>query len=147
MERKRHLGLDVGERRIGVALSDELGLTAQPLTVIQNTSARDVHEAIRTLMDDYDAAVVVIGLPRRTDGSYGPEAQRVRAFGRNLAQATGADVVYWDERFSTAEAERTLIAGGARRRRRRQVVDKLAAGIILQSYMDHRRHTTAPPEE
>lgn len=135
----RILGLDVGRRRIGVAVSDELGWTAQPVTVIDNLETDDVLEAVAELVRAYGAEAVVVGLPRRTDGSYGPEADYVRAFGEQIRQKINVAVEYQDERFSTAEAERTLISSGLRRDRRRRVVDQVAAGIILQTYLDRRR--------
>lgn len=133
------LGLDVGERRIGVAVSDELGLTAQALSVIDNVGEEEVTEAVASLVKQYDVERIVIGLPRRTDGRMGPEADNVLEFGRRLEDAVGVPVVYWDERFSTAQAERILIEAGLRRARRRKVVDQVAAGIILQAYLDSRR--------
>lgn len=135
----RMLGLDVGERRIGVAVSDELGLTAQALSVIDNVGEGEVTETVAALVKQYDVERIVIGLPRRTDGSMGPEADNVLEFGRRLEEAVDVPVVYWDERFSTAQAERILIEAGLRRARRRKVVDQVAAGIILQAYLDSRR--------
>lgn len=135
----RILGLDVGRRRIGVAVSDELGWTAQPVTVIDNLETNDVLEAVAELVREYGTGTIVVGLPRRTDGSYGPEAEYVRAFGEQIKQKTKATVEYQDERFSTVEAERTLISSGLRRDRRRRVVDQVAAGLILQAYLDRRR--------
>ncbi|MFO7265106.1 MAG: Holliday junction resolvase RuvX [Limnochordales bacterium] len=137
--KRRILALDVGRRRIGVAVSDELGLTAQAATVLENTGEEDVFAALRALVEQYDPERIVVGLPRRTDGSLGPEAQYVLTLGRRLADAVGVPVEYWDERFSTAEAERMLIEAGLRRSRRRRVVDRVAAGIILQGYLDSRR--------
>lgn len=140
----RALGLDVGRRRIGVALSDELGWTAQGLTVIDNTDAAAAEESIRQLVAEHDVRLLVIGLPRRTDGSDGPEVQFVRAFGDALRQKLNVSVTYWDERFSTVQAERMLIESGMRRARRRQVIDQVAAGIILQSYLDGKRMQNYP---
>lgn len=132
----RVLGLDVGRKRIGVALSDELGWTAQGLTVIDNTDPETAYESVGGLVAKHDVRLVVIGLPRRTDGKDGPEVQFVREFGEGLAQKLNVPIRYWDERFSTVEAERTLIESGMRRTRRRQVIDQVAAGIILQAYLD-----------
>lgn len=136
----RILGLDVGERRIGVAVSDELGWTAQPVTVVDNGPEEEAVEVIVRLAQQYDVRAVVIGLPRRTDGTYGPETDYVRAFGDEIGQIINVPVHYQDERFSTVEAERTLISSGMRRTRRRQVIDRVAAGIILQTYLDRRRN-------
>src|SRR5690606_42147065 len=90
---------------------------------------------------------IVIGLPRRTDGRLGPEAEAVQAFGRQLEASAGVPVVYWDERFSTAPAEHTLLAAGVRRARRRQVIDQLTASVILQAYLDRRRREAEQREE
>lgn len=133
------LGVDVGRQRIGVALSDELGFTAQPLTVIDNVSMEETVQAMARLVRAHDVDGLVIGLPRRTDGRYGPEVEYVRDFGETMKQRLAVPVHYQDERFSTVEAERTLIASGMRRARRRQVIDQVAAGIILQSYLDRKR--------
>lgn len=135
----RMIGLDVGRRRIGVAVSDELGWTAQPLTVIDHVDTESALEAIGRLVQQYAVRALVVGLPRRTDGTAGPEAEYVSAFGEAIGQKLDVDVHYQDERFTTVEAERTLIASGMRRARRRQVIDQVAAGIILQSYLDEIR--------
>ncbi len=136
---KRILGLDVGERRIGVALSDELGWTAQGLTVIERRNVAEDVRRLVALVREHSCGQVVVGLPRRTDGRIGPEAEAVQAFGRRLAQAAGVPIVYWDERFSTAQAEHTLLQAGVSRARRRQVIDQVAASVILQAYLDRRR--------
>lgn len=136
---RRVMALDVGRRRIGVAVSDELGLTAQAAEVLDNTEDENVFTAVRSLVERYGAEHIVIGLPRRTDGSLGPEAEYVLVFGRRLANAVDVPVEYWDERFTTVEAERMLIEAGVRRSRRRQVVDRVAACIILQGYLNSRR--------
>lgn len=137
--KRRIVALDVGRKRIGVAVSDELGLTAQAAKVLDNTGGEDVFAAVRALVRQYGAERIVVGLPKRTDGSLGPEAEYVLEFGRQLADATGISVEYWDERFTTAAAERMLIEAGLRRPRRRQVVDRVAAAIILQGYLDSQR--------
>lgn len=142
----RILGLDVGQRRIGVAVSDELGWMAQPLTVIGRDDDETALQEVARLAQQHGAAFIVVGLPRRTDGEEGPEAAAVRAFGDAIEQRLRVPVHYQDERFSTAEAERGLIASGMRRTRRRQVIDKVAAGIILQSYLD-RHHRKNDNEE
>jgi RNAse H-fold protein YqgF len=135
----RILGLDVGRRRIGVAVSDELGLTAQALTFVENTGDEDVIAALADLVERYGVGRIVIGLPKRTDGTLGPEAEYVLAFGRRLAEGLGVPVEFWDERFSTAEAERLLVSAGMRRSRRRRVVDQVAAAIVLQTYLESKR--------
>lgn len=133
------MGLDVGERTVGVALSDELGLTAQGLGVIRRSAlARDL-DRIAALVEEHQVGAVVIGLPRNMDGTLGPQAQRMLAFAEALQQRLGRQVHTWDERWTTRAAERLLIEGDVSRRRRRRVVDKMAAALILQGYLDRQR--------
>ena len=134
----RIMGLDVGSRRIGVALSDELGLTAQPLTAVEaGAGARAAAEAIAGLCAEHGVEKVVIGMPcSLTGGDRGAGGDRARELGRALGERLAVEVVYWDERFTTAEAERVLVSAGVRRDKRRRVVDKLAAALILQGYLD-----------
>lgn len=135
----RVAGLDVGERTIGVAVSDPLGLTAQGIGVVRRTRlAADLAELGR-LLAPYGITALVVGLPRNMDGSVGPQAERVRSFAEIAARSLAVPLCYWDERLSTREAERTLIAADLSRRRRRQVVDKVAAVVILQGYLDRKR--------
>ena len=133
------LGLDFGERRIGAAVSDELGITARPLAAIERTSRAEDVARIGELARRRKAKVIVVGLPLNMDGSEGPAARRARRFGAALRRELGLEVELWDERLSTAEAERALIESGERRARRREVRDGVAAALILQSYLDARR--------
>lgn len=135
----RLVGLDVGDRTIGVAVSDPMGWTAQGVTVIQRTSRKKDLSALGALIDEYKAEKFVVGLPRRTDGSYGPEAEKIYAFGSELEREFGLPVEYWDERFSTVAAERVLLEGDVSRAKRRLVIDKVAATVILQAYLDRKR--------
>jgi len=130
------MGLDVGENTIGVAVSDPLGITAQGVTVIRRRGIKSDLAEIGKLAREYEVSKFVVGMPRRTDGSFGPEAEKVRAFGRKLEGELRLPVEYWDERFSTAAAERILLEGDVSRARRKQVIDKLAAVVILQAYLD-----------
>lgn len=135
----RLIGLDVGEKTIGIAVSDPLGVTAQGVEVWRRGGqARDLSH-LTELGARYEAEAFVVGLPRRTDGSFGPEAEAVRAFGRALEAASGRPVHFWDERFTTKEAERVMLLAGARRERRRRVIDMAAAQLILQAYLERRR--------
>jgi len=135
----RTLGLDVGSRRIGVALSDELKITAQPLVVLVAKSRRDAVARIRELCAEHEVDTIVIGLPlSMSGGDRGSSAARAREFAGRLAEEVAAEIVLWDERFTTAQAERVLIQGNVRRRDRRAVVDKIAAALILQGYLDAR---------
>ncbi len=132
----RILALDVGERRIGIAKSDPLGWTAQGVESWAVRGDRADVEHIAGLAAELGAEQVLVGLPRNMNGTYGPMTERIRAFGALVAQHTGLPVRYWDERLTTAAAQRTLLEGDVRRSRRKQVVDKLAACLLLQSYLD-----------
>ncbi len=145
----RLIGLDFGSKTIGVAVSDEMGWTAQPLTVISRRGVEKDVAAVADLVAEYEAQTVVLGLPRNMDGSLGPMAEKAQAFGRRLAEVVAAEVEFWDERLSTVTAERILIQGDVSRKKRKQVVDKLAAAIILQTYLDYRsaRGETGPGDE
>lgn len=130
------LGLDPGEKRIGVAVSDTTRLIASALdTVMRGKFAADA-AAILKLYDARQCAGFVIGLPLNMDGSAGPAAQSARAFARNLLDKREAPLLLWDERLSTAAVTRTLIEGDASRRRRGEVVDKMAAAYMLQGALD-----------
>lgn len=132
----RFLGLDVGTKGIGCAISDEQGVIAAPHQVLpRHGGQRDV-EAVARLMNDVGAEAIVLGLPRELSGDEGPTARRVRRFGQQLAAQIGCPVHYWDERFSTVEAERALIDADLSRRRRAKVVDQVAAALILQGFLD-----------
>ncbi|MGD9965016.1 MAG: Holliday junction resolvase RuvX [Hyphomonadaceae bacterium] len=130
------LGIDPGEKRIGVAISDLTRLIASPLdTVVRTKFAADA-EAILRHYDARQGAGLVIGLPLNMDGSSGPAAQSARAFARNLLAKRDAPLLLWDERLSTAAVTRTLLESDASRRRRRDVVDKMAAAYMLQGALD-----------
>jgi putative Holliday junction resolvase len=134
----RVLGLDVGTDRIGVALSDGLGLTAQPLATLE-VRGRDPLPVVIDLCREHEVTLVVLGLPLSLGGGdRGEGSRRARALGQRIRESIGVEVVYRDERFTTAEAERVLISAGVRRGKRRTVVDKLAAALILQGYLDGR---------
>ena len=143
MTEKRHriLGLDFGEKRIGLAVSDSLGATAQPLEVVQRRSLSQDVERIGEVVASYSAARIVVGLPLNMDGSVGPQARRVRRFAARLRRELGLDVTLWDERLSSTEAERTLILADARRSRRSEVRDAVAAAVVLQAYLDAQRRS------
>ena len=128
----RALCLDVGDRRIGVALSDPTGTIASPLTTIHRSSEVRDQQRIAELVRQHSVDRVVIGLPRTLRGELGPQAQRVLRFGDHLSRVVGVPVGYWDERYSTEEAERIV----GRRKRGRGSVDEVAAAVILQGYLD-----------
>jgi len=135
----RVLGLDMGTKTIGVALSDELGLTAQPLTTIRRKGIRKDIEAVVTLMEEHSVGTVVVGMPVKMDGTMSETTRMVSGFVERLAKETDAEVRTWDERLSTAAVERVLIDGDLSRAKRKKVVDKMAAAYILQGFMDRER--------
>lgn len=132
----RTLALDVGDRRIGLAICDELEIVVTPLVVLQ----RDGHEIERILqiVDEQEVDLVVAGVPYNEAGEVGPQAQKVVAFIELLRGRLAVPIVHWDEHLSTWEAEEMLIQAGRRRAERRRVVDKLAAAVILKSFLDGR---------
>lgn len=134
---ERLIGLDIGGRRIGVAISDELGTIASPIAMIERQS--DVAGELRKLAAEFGASRLVVGLPVGLSGREGPQAAEVREYVDALAAEVDLPLVYWDERLSTNIAEQTLIAQGTRRSKRKQQVDAVAASIILQGYLDNQR--------
>jgi putative Holliday junction resolvase len=131
----RILGLDPGERRIGVAVSDPTGTIASPIGYIDVTDADPV-AAVRDLCAEHEARIVVVGLPVRLDGSEGDAAHRSRELGAKLQEVLGIDVRFWDERFTTVSAEKALLEGNVRRARRRTTRDQVAAALMLQGFLD-----------
>jgi putative Holliday junction resolvase len=135
----RILALDVGSRRIGMAMSDPLGFTAQPLPTLHRTSPAADVAAIQRLVEREGVSTVVVGMPIRTTGQAGPEAERVEVFMARLAALLDCPVRRWDERFSTAEGARLLREHGVSARRAKMHLDRLAAQVILQSYLEANR--------
>lgn len=135
----RILGLDVGQKRIGVAISDELGITAQSLTTVNQGKIEEVLESLRTLVEKYDVGEIVVGLPRHMNGRLGREGEEIVSFGKELQKKLGVPVVFWDERLSTVAAEKTLLEGDTSRYRRRKVIDRVAANWILGGYLERRK--------
>jgi putative Holliday junction resolvase len=134
----RVAALDVGEARIGVAVSDELGISAQPVGVVRRVGGRRDLDALATMLAPYAPERLVVGLPLRLSGAEGPEAERVRAFAASAAAHLGIPLEFWDERLTTVAAERALLEADVSRARRRQVVDKVAAALILQGWLARR---------
>jgi len=132
-DRGRVLGLDHGTRRVGIALSDALRLTAQPFEVVLR--ARAVTR-VGELVSEYKIKEIVVGIPISLNGDEGPPAAAARQFGSEITSATGIRVSYVDERFTTVTAEKAMLAAGAKRRVRRESLDKVAAAIILQAFLD-----------
>ena len=135
----RILSLDVGSKRIGLAVSDPLGLTAQGLEVLERKGPEADLARLREVAREYSVQEILVGLPRHMDGRPAAQAEDILELANALGQALGVPVTTWDERLSTREAERVLIAADLSRRRRRQVVDKMAAVLILQAYLDQLR--------
>lgn len=136
----RLLGLDVGTKTIGMALSDATRIIATPLDTIRRTRFRD---DVKRMLDEiarHKVGGFVIGLPLALDGSDSPRTQGVRQFAKNLMAHTELPMVFWDERLSTAAVERGMIAGDLSRRRRAELIDKAAAAYILQGLLDHLNH-------
>ncbi len=130
------LGIDYGQRRIGVAASDETGTLALPLEQVDAEPLAQACERIATLARERGAEGIVVGMPRNMDGSYGPAAEGVRAFIVELKKAVTVGIVTWDERLTTAQAERAMVEADYSRKRRRAQRDALAAQLILQNYLD-----------
>jgi putative pre-16S rRNA nuclease len=136
----RVLGLDVGSKTIGVALSDETGLLATPLETLERKGTAGDVAAVAALANKFEAERVIVGMPYEMDGAIGPRAKRVQVLIDALS-AAGLRVDTWDERFSTVAAERALLEADLSRERRKQVVDKVAAAYILQGWLDSQPHS------
>ncbi len=130
------LGLDPGSRRVGVAVSDDLGMTASGLTTLTWTNFEKLLNGIQDLCRQYKVEKIVVGLPMRMDGTLGPEAKKVLTLVEALKEKLKLEVVTWDERFSTVAVERVLIEADLSRKKRKKVRDKVAATYILQGYLD-----------
>ena len=136
----RYLALDVGNRRIGVAVSDELGLTAQPvMTLERKRNPRDDLRSLARLARRYGASAIVIGNPLNMSGEAGPQAIKTHAFAADLGQLTGLPIHLWDERLTSEEAHQILYQAGHKRQDHAKVVDQVAATLILQSFLDDNR--------
>jgi putative Holliday junction resolvase len=139
----RLLGLDVGSKTVGLALSDVTRSIATPYGTVRRTKFTEDAKVIQEAVEEHQVGALVIGLPINLDGSEGPRAQSTRAFARNLAARVEVPMVFWDERLSTAAVERHLIEAGASRKRRAQVIDRMAAAYILQGALDRLNRLTA----
>jgi putative Holliday junction resolvase len=140
----KYLALDVGDRRVGVAVSDPTGLIATPLAVVHRKSKVEDFRQIARLVREQKVEGLVVGLPLQADGSAGPQARRIQRYGLAVAaalQAEGLDlpIVFWDERLSTVRAQESMIAAGRKARDRRARIDAAAAAVILQDYLDEQR--------
>src|SRR5947209_4368491 len=136
MQTGRILALDLGKRRIGLAISDELGITAQGLETFQRVRVRDDVAKLAQLVRDKNVSLILMGNPVHMSGLEGRQSDYARDFGERLLQATGVAVKLWDERLTTVEAQRVLRDSGISLQKRNQAVDRLAAVILLESYLD-----------
>jgi len=135
----RFLGLDIGSKRIGLALSDELGIIAQGLPTLNRTTPKNDIRKLLEIASQHKVEKIVIGLPKNMNGTLGKSAEQVLAFIQEMKVKTAIPVDVWDERFSTVAVTRTLVSANVSRRRRKEVVDKLAAVYILQGFLDNHR--------
>jgi len=139
----RIMALDVGEVTLGVAVSDELEITAQPVTTLNRRGLKHDLRAIAELVTKHEVGVIVVGLPLRLSGVAGTSATETLAFAERVRARVNLPVVTWDERLSTVQAERVLLEADVSRRKRREVINHVAAAIILQSYLDSRPRTAS----
>jgi putative Holliday junction resolvase len=135
----RYLGLDPGERRIGIAISDATGTIATPVEFIDR-KARNHEQRLQELCTEWEISEIVVGLPLSLDGTEGPAAARSREFGARVADITELPIRFHDERFTTVTAEQALLEGGVKRRSRTSKRDQVAAAVMLQSFLDKRRN-------
>jgi len=140
----RVLALDHGTKRIGIALSDPTGSIAQPMGYWPASPFGEFLERLRAFIKEKEVVLLLVGMPRNMDGSYGPAAQKVDEFVGALRQAITVPVQTWDERLTTVQANRLLIEGGLRREKRKHKVDSLAAAVLLQSYLDAQGADSVP---
>ena len=144
----RVLALDFGKKRIGLAVSDELGFTAQGLETLHRTRVRDDVEALARLIDQYGVSTVLMGMPLHMSGDESRQSAHTREFGERLERRTGRTIEYWDERWTSVQAERMLRDSGVRVDRKDGTVDRISAVILLESYLDslRNRHAEQTPE-
>ena len=136
----RIMGLDIGDKTIGVAVSDLMGLTAQGVKTVKRVGKKKDIEALKEIIKERQVNKIVSGLPKNINGTLGPQGEKVIKFCELLEEETGIKIEYWDERLSTVAAEKTLIQGNVRRENRKCVIDMVAAVIILQGYLDRQRN-------
>ena len=133
------LGLDIGDARTGVAISDELGIAAHPLCTIQRRSRKAVLAELQELVTAHKVERIVVGLPLQLDGETGTQARKIKQFADKLEQQVNLPIIFWDESFTTVEAGQILRGTKKRRKKRKQVIDQVAAVLILEGYLDELR--------
>ena len=146
----RIMGLDFGSKTVGVALSDSLLITAQGLEIIgrkEENKLRRTLARIEELIQEYEVTEIVLGLPKNMNGTEGERVALTREFAEKLERRTGLPVIFWDERLTTVAADKAMMEAGIRRERRKEYVDKIAASLILQGYLDIRREADCTAEE
>jgi len=146
-DNRRILAIDLGKRRIGLALSDPLGITAQGLPTLQRTNIREDLAALANLMEERNVGLILMGNPIHMSGREGRQAAYTRDFGDRLAARTGLPIRYWDERLTTVEAQRVLKSSGISIAKRARAVDQLSAQILLESYLDLEDYPNVEPED
>ena len=135
----RIMGLDVGDKTIGVAISDEMGWTAQGIETIRRDSLEKDFNRLEALITQYNVEELVVGLPKNMNGTIGPRGELCQSFANDLREKWSLPVHLWDERLTTMAAEKMLITADVSRKKRKQVIDKMAAVLILQGYLDFRK--------
>lgn len=135
----RIMGLDVGDRTIGVAVSDAMGLTAQGIETIQRTNKKADYKRLEEIIKEKVVTKMVVGLPKNMNGTIGPQGEKVLQFIEELKKRFNIEIILWDERLTTVAAQRTLISADVSRKKRKKVIDMIAATYILQGYLDVKR--------
>ena len=135
------LGLDIGDARTGVAISDELGIAAHPLCTIQRKSRKVLLAELQELVTAHKVERIVVGLPLQLDGETGTQAQKVKRFAEKLERQVNLPIIFWDESFTTFEAAQILRGTKKRRKKRKQVIDQVAAVLILEGYLEELRNS------
>jgi len=135
--KKSIIGIDLGKKRTGIAISDINQKIASPFKVYENKKFSDILDILKTIIDERDICAIIVGDPINMDGSIGPKSQSSRSFLKNLSKELDVPIILWDERLSTVSAERSLLEADISRKKRQQIIDKIAASIILQSFLDY----------
>lgn len=134
----RIMGLDIGDRTIGVAVSDLMGMTAQGVKTIKRTSKKNDIDEIKNIIKEKNVNLIVSGLPKNMNGTVGPQGEKVKKFCELIKEEINIDIEFWDERLTTVAAEKTLITADVSRKKRKNVIDMMAAVLILQGYLDYK---------
>lgn len=129
--------MDVGDKRIGMAISDAMGWTAQGIPTLERRGRQYDSEFIKKVIEEYQPECIVIGLPKNMNGSIGPQGEKVKVFAENLKKYFQHEIIFWDERLTTVSAHKVMIQGDVSRKKRKQRVDQVAAVLILQNYLDY----------